>query len=196
MKRVARKEVKAALKKNLELKTWDGIVAISPSTLVPWIQPLTTTATGPPITIQQGIGRSSYIGDTITPKSLDFRYTMTNADVSNMVRIIIVQNLAGGVPILGTLLQFTGTVSAIISPYQHSYRETYRVLYDRVIVLNPTDKLQAVVKKRIPIRNPIHFTDAVGTLASGGLYGIAISDSSVSPDPAGLLVWRLTYTDA
>lgn len=83
------------------------------------------------------------IGDNIMPTSFELRaYFSYNAtSIFNVVRVIIfrwnVMDASHGIaPTVGAVLQYTGSVDSVMSPYAHDNRNQYSILYDKIMRLD------------------------------------------------------------
>lgn len=196
---VARREAKKVMAKKIESKTYD--------TFVFPFQILSTSATSIfDLTngIARGTAENQYIGDSIMPTHLRIRWVVEGSDEFNTIRVMVIQNKAGGIPIGPTLIQSSGTQISPISPYDTSFNETYRVLFDEFYTTVsgpfravPTSTSVISGDIRIPAKkfHKINFTTG-GVLSVGGLYIIFTSDSAGAPDPSGKFYSRLYYKDA
>lgn len=199
VRRVARAEAKKVLNKAVESKIFDGAV---PTTGIDWsgtnaVWPVTTDPSSGVVMVQ-GAGDGQYIGTVLRPTYLMIRFQLGAADPTNMLRIIVLQDLAGGVPTVPNVLQSTANVRAPLSALETRYDNTYRILADRTFSLDTTTTVQRVGKIKIGMRQlrPIHFSDATGTIEKAGIYVLAVSDSGVVAHPSLQAYWRLHYKDA
>lgn len=191
--KVARTEAKKVVNKILETKILDNNGLADP---VDYNTGLVISLTN---TIIRGTAENQYIGDSITPVGVMIRWQVTRSDASQLFRIIIIQNKAGGLPLLSTLLQSVGNITAPLSPYDVDYQSTYRVIYDRLISMDNIRNLTHIgtIKLSAKKLRRINFNDGVGTLESGGLYICCISDSvTATAHPAFDYRARLYYKDA
>jgi len=195
---IARQEAKKAVARTVESKTFDGAVATIgvdyTGTSTVWSATLDSSTA---VSITQGVSESQYLGAWIQPTYLMIRGTVTLADTTNMIRFIVVQDRAAGVPTLANVLQSVGNARAPLSAFEVDYNSTYRVLADRLIALTVSDTFKVFkVKLGKKLLQRIHFNDAGGTLERGGIYMMAISDSAAAVHPSIQLYWRLHYKDA
>lgn len=197
-KKIARMEAKKVVAKKVESKVYD-------------INNIAFAIDNVPLTIFdmtagmiRGVLDGNYIGDSITPTHLRIRWLVECADAYNSIRVIVIQNKAGGIPIGGTLLQFSGGINAPLSPYNTSFNETYRVLFDEFYSMVSAPGGATVTETsvltgdiRIPSSKLRKITwTAPGVLSTGGIYLIFVSDSVVAAHPPGRFVSRLYYKDA
>lgn len=148
--------------------------------------------------INRGTADNQYLGDRITPVGMNIRIQYTRADSTQLFRFIVIQNKAGGIPLLNTLLASTGNITAPLSPYDNNYNNTYRVLYDRLVSTDSIRQTTGLLNIRIGAKKlrQIWFNDGVGTLEKGGIYFMVISDSAVTPHPAIDYRARFYFKDA
>lgn len=190
--RVARVEAKRVVARAVETKIYD---LTSHSNAIDWSTGYVLSVSS---AIARGTGETNYIGDKIAPVGIRCAFQYTRADASNMLRLVVIQNKAGGVPLLNTLLQGTANLSAPLSPYDTNYDNTYRVLYDKVVSMDNIRNLTSVHIVKIPGKKlrPIVFNDAAGTIEAGGIYFCWISDSGAAAHPTVDLRMRLYFKDA
>lgn len=189
---IARQEAKRAINRTIETKSFDSNVQAQGLDY-------TTGYVGNLLSgITQGVSESQYIGDKITPRGLSIRAQLTRSDSTQLLRIIIIQNKAGGTPLLSTLLQSVGNIRAPLSPLDIDYNHTYRVLYDTCISMDSIRGTTRQLKIHIPWKKfrSVVFNDAVGTYEAGGIYLCAISDSSAVAHPTIEYYSRIWYKDA
>lgn len=199
VRRVARAEAKKVLNKAVESKIHDGAV---PTAGIDWdgagsVWSVTTDPSAG-TSITSGTGPNQYVGTVIRPTYLMIRFQIGAADPTNMLRIIVLQDIAGGVPTVPNVLQSTGNIRAPLSALDTRFDNTYRVIADRTFSLDTTTTVQRVGKIKIGMRQlrPMHFLNGLGTLEKAGIYILAVSDSGVSAHPTLQLYWRLHYKDA
>lgn len=196
--KVARLEAKKVIKKTIETKMFDG--ATTTSTTVDYsgvVFPMLADPSGS-VTIQGGISDNQYIGTKITLSGIRLRYAVTVADTYNMVRIIVIQTKGGYIPSSGAdILQSVSNIRAPLSDFEIDYENRYTVLYDKLLDLaNVGDNIKTrtvwISGKKL---RRVTFVDMAGTVEDGGIYMLAISDSS-SGNPGFLAYWRDHYKDA
>jgi len=196
VRRVARQEAKKVFNRRVESKTFDGAVGAGTIDYNGTVWTLWDDSTGTAIT--QGTGETQYIGQKITPTYFTLRWQANVADATNMIRIIVLQDIVSGVPTGANVLQSVSNVRAPLSPLDVDYDQTYRVLADRLIQLDAVSSPSKVGKIKIGMRQlrPVFFSDNAGTYEKGGCYILVISDSAASTHPNVNLVWRWHFKDA
>lgn len=195
VKRVARYEAKKVLDKEVETKQTDvSLAASSVDYTTGVVQALHANLT-------VGTGANQYLGTRIHPIYLHIRYKIAAADLTNIVRIIIVQVRAGGVPTLANTLESVSNVRAPLSDYEVDYNHTYTVLFNRLITVEggnaPGSSTFRIGEIKIrPKKLRAMFWTAAGTIERGGIYFLAISDSAIASHPTVEFYSRLHYKDA
>lgn len=159
--------------------------------------------------VAQGQTDTTRVGDALTLKSLEFRYTVRCAGVTpdffNFVRVIVFQWNQNTVPTAPDIMDQVITTD-YESFYNHDNRSIYKIMYDRTHflsgagpagVVNPqtSNFAHGVVKfmYRFP-RKRVNFIAAT-TTPIHGLYMIALSDSTASPQPTLVMNSKITYSD-
>lgn len=150
----------------------------------------------------QGDGLSERSGDQILLKRLQFRLSITGADTTQKVRLIVFRwsqdnAIGANVPTTGGILQN----SDVMSFYNYtSYKnDRMRVLYDKTFPFTYTDANQKIVHfslygKRLG-RKILEF-NAATNLGTNQIYLMMISDSIAASHPSVIGYAQLTYTDS
>lgn len=155
--------------------------------------------------LTRGTGENQFVGDAISPTRLRLKWAVQAKDSTNLIRVIITQNIAGGgTPTVGTLLEAAGTVNTPLSPYNNDYKGTYKVLFDEFYATcgdassgyTSTSHISGDITIPIYKLRKIMFLTGSTTVSVGGLYVIFVSDSSVVTPPIGQYYSRLYYRDA
>lgn len=197
VKRVARAEARKAISRSEETKEFDDQVGSVGVNYTGTTWNLLYNSVGA-AAITQGVASNQYIGTSITPVFLQIRLNVTAADATNLMRIVIVQAIGTFVPTTTLVFQSVTNVRAPLSPYDHDHNSGYRVLHSKIIELDTTTNVQRVYSiflKKHKMRK-ITFSDGAGTIETGGIYLLAISDSAAVADPAIQIYSRLSYKDA
>jgi len=154
--------------------------------------------------LNRGSAGNQFIGDSIMPTHLRVKWAIIGADTFNVLRVIVFQNKAGGIPVAGTLLQVSASVITPLSAYNRDYSDTYKVLFDEFYgtvgypsAASPTNTSQITGDIRIPAKK-LHKLDfnSVGSVTLGDIYIVFLSDSSVVTPPIGQFYARLYFKDA
>lgn len=117
------KAIQLALKENLERKFKDTDIDTGT---------ITTTGTLSLVsTIAQGSTVSERSGDSVTFKSVVLRGRISAiADGISFCRYILFQWLPNSTPTTAQILENVGSDAIIISPFNHAYRQSFKVLWD------------------------------------------------------------------
>jgi len=167
--------------------------------------PTQATSVAFPITeVSQGLGDSNRTGDAITLIDMWFSLTFVVGDVTNFIRMIIVQ-WAG--PIVAAtpldtpdiLLNAGSNANNIIAPYNQDNIDGHnlRIIYDKVISLSQQGPASVAITKLVRNR----FTKAIQYTAgtNTGYHKMSIhfySDSIIAPNPSIFGSVLIRYTDA
>lgn len=148
--------------------------------------------------VTQGTSDTTRIGDTISPTSLTvcLNFAASATDSYNLVRIIVVQAKTT-ISLVSEVLMWTGTINAPAAFYNKDLRNNYTVLYDkRRNISSSVGPASTCFDINVKVSRPIHYLAGTGTIVSGGLYLIAVSDSAAvtHPDISGYS--RIRFTDS
>lgn len=200
VRRVARAEAKKVFNRQVESKVFDGASVNTGTDFNGSVVTLWDSPAG--VAITQGAGEQQYVGAIIKPTYLMMRFSAasgTAGDPTNIMRVIILQDVLTGVPTGANVLEVVGVARAPLSPLDLDFDKSFRVLLDRTFTLNTVSEPVKAMKFKIGMRQlrPISFSDAAGTYERGGIYMLVISDSSVAaPSPTWTASWRWHYKDA
>lgn len=192
VRKVARAEAKKVVARAVETKVYDYSASAQ---AIDYTNGLVVSAT---TTMTRGTAENQYIADKIHPVGVRLSMQYTRADATQMLRLIIIQNKGGGVPLLNTLLAATGNITAPLSPYDLNYNDTYRVLYDKLVSMDSIRGTTMTSIVKIPAKKlrQLTFNDGAGTVEAGGIYFCWISDSAVAAHPTVDYRFRFYYKDA
>jgi len=158
------------------------------------------------------LGLNNFVGNTITPKMLEIRYTIAHcttttfapADIYNTWRIIVFQWMDDSTPAPGDVVQYTGQFCTH-SPHSIDSKKSLRVLgeHQKVTWINNSDSGNNSTgtchqgKFMIPgsKMRPLQFAAQSNTCINGNLYLFVASDSGFSPHPTIIASSRLTFYD-
>lgn len=138
--------------------------------------------------IAQGDGSDQRIGDKATLKSLNVRGYMEaeSADVTNTLRFMVVKGKSG----LDQSQISTSDFPSVYACVTPDMRDKYTVLFDKVYTLKcswdgtNTVQEQRPINWKFNLRNArIRFNPGAATVAGGGVYIYAVSNSSVVSHP-------------
>lgn len=201
MHQIARTETRKALRRSVETKMYDGVIDDQETDYAGAVYSMTANNSGAS-TIVQSITDFGYIGNKIQPFMLMIRLALNNTgteDTSfNKMRILVVQVKGGGVPSAANVLASVGNDRTPLSAYDRNYKDTYRVLYDKMSVLN-YDSISCSIHK-IKLKGlfaPVSFSDTTGTVQANGIYLIIYADEAALASAPSLNAYhRLYYKDA
>jgi len=190
-----------------EVKYTDANFALNPT--------FTGTNCNLTVAAQRGQGGyNNFIGNTITPKSLEIRWTIIGctysaflaSDAYNTTRVIVHQWMDADVPLSADILQYSGDGWAPYSPYQIESLKKMRVLKDFHKVTysancegTSTNSTSTCVSGKIVIPGsklrPLTFAPTTNTCINGNIYLYVASDSGTPPSPGIIFNSRLTFYD-
>lgn len=181
--------VKREMNRQIESKIFDqGLNGVGMNSVVLNVLDVTSG-------ISRGTGDNQFIGDKISPTYLMGRFSLTLGDTTNICRLMVIQNIGPvTTPTMGVMFQ--NLVSPWLSPLNTDNDNKYRVLYDKIYSLDAahvvrTGKIKINSKKLRPITYV-----AAGTVETGAIYIVALSDSAAVVDPQLNLRTRLHFKDA
>lgn len=158
--------------------------------------------------IPQGVADTDRTGDRLYLKKAYVRLHVAIGDFTNMFRIIFFQWKPNTVPaISGSDILLPGASGSIdyLSQYNHDNRQEFRILYDRTYNLNgngsgasdPITSTSQVIKF-IKLRPKLKQLQYAGgsTVGTNQVYYLAISDSSILPNPTFSMSVKFLYTDS
>jgi len=156
-----------------------------------------TTFNVPP----QGIGQGQRIGDELLVKGIDFRaQIVNNGATTTMTRVIIVIDYKNTLSSISLLLDFVGSGLTAMSPYQREFRNTYKVLFDKVFMTDGVSRGQQLVRfsKKFKMGKEVKqtFQPGSGSLTQNVIRTFLVSDVLVGVAPTVDAIQRLYYTDA
>lgn len=138
--------------------------------------------------VTQGTTALTRIGNLTHPKSLDIKLAFNKSDATNMMRFLIIQwhqDTAVFTPGITTCLDPVAVAAGlgVQAPYNNENHTLFRVVMDRVFLLDAGGDLGKVWKKITP---SLRKTEYNGSAVTGTekLYAMVISDSNVAAHPA------------
>jgi len=158
-------------------------------------------------------GLNNFIGNTITPKSLSIRWSISGcitnaflpADAWNVTRLIVFQWASETAPVGAEILQYDASGYAPFSSLGLNSRGKLRMLADlqKATFLQTADTGNNMTsniftgKINIPGSKllPIEFNQGTNTVIRNNVYLAGCSDSSISPSPLIVFSSRLTFYD-
>lgn len=145
--------------------------------------------------IPQGDGNSNREGDSVRPQSITLRAMLESSSTTPaLIRCYAIQQLSGTTPT---------SINAIspdnFFPTMDVADEPYKVLYDRVLSVNPNGGEKKLFRIKIPYNKlkKIHYEKGTSTTSYGDIKFYFVPDASVSTGN-GIEVdgnLRLRYTD-
>lgn len=145
----------------------------------------------------------NFEGAFIQPKSVHLRMQFSAFDLSNLGRFILFQWNDSTVPVPVDILAQTSGPFAPLSYRNWSSKPLYKILRDvsQQTIANPTYtggngpvvQFDMFVKGKSLQR--VDYNATAATIYKGGLYLLAISDSSVVTHPAFLITSEIIFTD-
>lgn len=151
--------------------------------------------------VRGDLGKDNFDGDTLTPKWLQVRWIVNAATAQsfNGMRIIIGQSNVNGVPTPQNILENLGQAASVLSPRFESRTKDYKILYDRLITVDPVTNYTMNDVVFIPGRKlkQIQWTSTSATLAlqKGCIFLLAISDDGLTDFPDLTFYSRIKYSN-
>lgn len=180
-------------KTNLELKHVQASINTTISNTA-WVDSLNQVIT---------VGTSdagNRIGDKYKITSLRFAGSVTYADATNILRLIVFQWFSNTAPLASYILEDVSTTeSQLYGSYNRDYLrgKRFRVLYDKLHYVDQTNKPVKMFKGYIS-GSKIAACQMIGGSAVTGdsnVYYLAVSDSGAIAHPAFKMVYMMDYTD-
>lgn len=148
--------------------------------------------------ISVGTADGQRIKHAVTIKSLHLNMFATNADPTNVMRVIVFQYFESpSLPALSDILQSTTASLSWHSPYNFDNAKSYRILYDSTKLINSVAKPQVHWNKFIKLSKARKNIEYSGTTTDGmnKIYMYVLSDSAAISHPPYYGTATLTYTD-
>jgi len=191
---IARTEAKRAIAREIEVKYTDfGAASQSISATTGYFAELTAN-------LVKGTGsENAYIGTKISPKYLQVRGTIMPGDAANYVRIFLIQQKAANDPVIESIWDTSGSLSAPFAFLNRDYTSTYRLLASRLIKVVDSSELEVhpfVISISAKKMTQMHFLTGENTPSYGPIWLCACSDSTAAAHPNITFFSRLTYADA
>lgn len=151
-------------------------------------------------------GLNNFNGNTITPIGLTVNFGCQTDQNYNFVRVMVIQWLDSGTPVLSGLLATTVSGSAPFSGVLVTNRKEIRVLSDTTFAVAPTAAAGTTTvlgnghftkKIFIPGRKiqKIRFQSGADTCQHGNIYVVSVSDDSLVSYPQLTFFSRLSFSD-
>lgn len=139
-------------------------------------------------------------GDYVTLKTLKLRIQWVTADVSQLMRVMVVldRDSRGAAITLTELLDTTVVLNPTLAFRNLDYASRFKVIFDRTIAgAQLTDSSNQKMNVNLKIGNKVNYgLGTAGTIAdisSGALYIVLYSDSVAIPNPTAVVAARLNY---
>lgn len=142
--------------------------------------------------IPQGLTDSSRTGDSIKLQDIHFRCLVSNTRIAT-ARVVLIWDNDQKVAVPGDVYDQIGNTYAPISMKDFDLRFQSKILYDRIVRLDPGQQ-SVVINKKIKIGKHTNFENGTTTVNTGSLKMLLIGDAA-----AGLSTFqwnsRLLFTD-
>lgn len=118
--------------------------------------------------------------------------------ITGAYRLVVVWDESASITSTNNFFQTIGTAQ---SPYGYKNwdnRFKSKILYDKLIINRPIDASHSTlhhVQFDVPVNKHTQYSDASGTISSGALRVIMITDQSLTNNIFNRLTFRLKYTD-
>jgi len=151
--------------------------------------------------VGNGTTNITRIGNSIIPRKLELRLTMSCADAYNVMRVIIFRwglRFSVDPPDASDILELVSSTNAVNSPYAYNERSAYKIIFDQVytMVLSQSDNIKYANISLKMKQKAVNYFGASTSDIMNGYYVLFISDSSVTTHPGMNYYSRLTYTDS
>jgi len=145
----------------------------------------------------QGDTDTTRNGDRIYVEYVDLLYSVITGDATNLFRVIIFLWKPNTVPIVGSVLETTGTAYAALSGYLPDNVDNYVILHDQLYHLSTYQSHQGPKSMiRLHVNKHCQYQASSTTNGSNLIYRLVISDSSAADHP-GISTFAITrFTDA
>lgn len=153
--------------------------------------------------LPNGTTDTSRTGDTISVKSFHMKGTMTAADNTNLIRVILFAwrpSSGTGTPTVSDLLSasWASNYTLAYKSVDNSRDKEVKVFYDKTFpLISSTDKVYKMFSANVPFPNghKIQFIGGSSTVAANKFYIYFVSDSSAATHPSLLMNYRFYFTD-
>lgn len=143
--------------------------------------------------IAQGDTDSTRNGDSVKLQKLHFRCHITNTRLA-LARLVIIWDQDQKVAVPGDVYDQIGNAYAPMSMKDFDLRFQSKILYDRVIKVDPYNQ-SVYIDKTININKHTNFENGTTTVNTGSLKMLLIGDASVTLLTSFRWNSRLTFTD-
>lgn len=192
--------IKQVMDQNVEKKFTDTILINS---AVGYDAPIVQKITN----ISQGLAdASNRVGDEVVLAGMYLNVSCHADTLETQFRVIVFQwrdDDASGAPVVGNILQSSGSNVTYMSPYDHDNGAQYTIVYDKSFVCIPGQAngyRQDICNKSLPktgyqFQKKIHF-NAAGITGTNNLYLMVVTRNLVAGGDDFSFTSRITYRDA
>lgn len=167
------------------------------------IAPTAVSTTGSSYNLFQNMTRgdgatNQYEGSNTQVKNIRIRGQFVSADSSNACRLVVVQMLDTTAPTASTILPAATTIVAPYSRRNWVNKTTYKILRDMLINFDSVGQFSQTFDLYIPgfkIRKQWWNDSVANVPTTGGIYLIAVSDSSAISHPTLVFESEIIYSD-
>lgn len=180
--------VKRQLASKMERKVLDYYGSASPDWSGVIVDPLST--------ISRTVSSNSLVGSYIQPAWSTFSFTITLADTTNIVRMILLSYRVTS-PNVSTILEssYLTTTQGVLAPYEKDFKDYYTIIFDRRYTLS-ANRPVITGTIRYKSKKKIHFLESAATPARDSLFFLFISDSGAVSHPTISYINRLYFYDS
>ncbi len=151
----------------------------------------------------QGLTNITRVGNSIRLHHISLRGVIIDGSTAGTtVRIIIFRDLeatgSNNTATLATLLQTTGTVNAVNSPFNRLYLDRYSILYDETVSTSAAGDFESPISFDSAHQGHVKYLGTAADAASDGqgtVYVAYISNRVTSALPTVNLYTRIMFTD-
>lgn len=164
--------------------------------------------------VASGTDDNNRIGDSVHATSIQGRYDFISASAAlapTIIRMIVFWDRQpnGFAPTVSNVLDLSTISSSLYAPYHRSYQKRIKIIYDKVIVINPniggttsgtTDALvpMAIYKRfKRKLNREVKYNDVsatITTIQTNSLYLLQVSNNNTNP-PLVVAGYRFYYKD-
>ncbi len=153
--------------------------------------------------VVQGLLISNRIGNSIRIQHISLRGTITEGSTAGTTtRVILFRDLeatgSNNTATVGTLLQTTGSVNAVNSPYNNLYLDRYSILYDETVCTSASGDIELPIAYDAPHKGHVRYVGTAADAASNGMgsvYMAYLSNRTTTLLPTVSLYARVVFTD-
>lgn len=149
----------------------------------------------------RGDGGTQFDGDQVKPASLQIRLKLTQVAANTgttCFRVIVGQSKVLGLAAAANILQDLGDVTSPLSDRLYSRKKQYKVLLDRMYILDPSQAKSNIDHFYIKGKRfiPIDYETGSLTITRGHIFMVVVNDQDQATSLDNIAFYsRLTYTD-